>query len=236
MAGTCAAAAAAAKGRIDHEAAAVIRDVSGFNGRTCFSGAEAATAGKVGVKLVGEELIGVFQRTVNTLAKSAEAGHADHFGDLEKEMKTVFPQTPLQEGMHQFHDAARAFPAGNAFAAEIRLRKIQEAADCIHDAAVFVQNGDDTVTPAEAERGKRFCVQYKIQLIRAQKRAGRPANLYGLEGLAARHASGCFDHLTDRRGAFRHFDRTGRGYITFYQVFFNHCCSTFHVFFAASRF
>lgn len=108
--------------------------------------------------------------------------------------------------------ALGALAAGNALAAELRLRILHEAAGDVHHAAVLVEDSDDAVAAADAVGLELLKMQRQVKLLGGQKSAAGAADLHGLAPFSVHHAAAELLHDLTQRGRFLgdvHMNRGG---------------------------
>ena len=159
--------------------------------------AQRAVTVQMAAELLGEVFHGALQRRERAAPEVAEGGDGDHLAEVHEQREILLAQTVIAQRPQKLVHALGALTAGNAFAAELRLRILHEAAGDVHHAAVLVEDSDDAVAAADAVGLELLKMQRQVKLLGGKKSAAGAADLHGLAPFSVRHAA-------EKRAAHRH--------------------------------
>ena len=133
------------------------------------------------------------------LAQAAERRLVHRVAQAAQAVQVLDLAAPLGERRQHVEHLARADAAGNTLAARLVLREGQEVAGDVHHAGRLVGH-DHAARAHDGARGLEILVvDARVEQRLRDAAARRPAQLYGLEGLAvATAAADVVDHLAQR--------------------------------------
>ena len=195
-------AAPAADGGVHDQTDAVVGQIARLDGIAVVAFAQRAATGQMAAKLLGEVFHGALQRRERAAPEVAEGGDGDHLAEVHEQGEVLLAQPVIAQRPQKLVHALGALAAGNALAAELRLRILHEAAGDVHHAAVLVEDSDDAVAAADAVGLELLKMQRQVKLLGGQKSAAGAADLHGLAPFSVHHAAAELLHDLAQRGRF----------------------------------
>ena len=185
---------------------------------TVLAGREREFLADAGAAAVGDNMVFVFVAEVadggehgigRGLAERAERAVADHAAQLVEKIEVLRGAAAGGDGVEDAQGLVEADAAGDAFAARLGVRELDEVAGHVDHAVVFVHDDHAAGAHDGADLGEAFVVDGGVEHLHGNAAAGGSAGLHGFHAAAGRGAfADVVDEALERR-AQRHFDQAG---------------------------